>query len=250
MGVSNPATWGPVAIHCSFDPPRPVIFKKWGEVFYGPTYAPHDRTEEADARLYRSAENPHPFSITFAFSQGAAKLSVHPHLGAVHPKLLETTARQALPAAVMADRQFCGMMHARMLKWADHYADAVVRFVIFHLLSEYKQCKNIAKEKLPGGNTDPDYCKTGFEVGCMSRLLFFNKFFIVGENTMERGYDSEKLWHALLSDALPIYFGSPSIHDFANPERFVTCTITQEQRAELRTFFQQTSRSKGRKFIF
>ena len=183
VGVSNPATWGPVAIHCSFDPPRPVIFKKWGEVFYGPTYAPHDRTEEADARLteeadarlYRSAENPHPFSITFAFSQGAAKLSVHPHLGAVHPKLLETTARQALPAAVMADRQFCGMMHARMLKWADHYADAVVRFVIFHLLSEYKQCKNIAKEKLPGGNTDPDYCKTGFEVGCMSRLLFFKQ---------------------------------------------------------------------------
>ena len=181
--------------------------------------------------MYRSGENAGQATVNFNYVEGFAHLfGIDHQWGARYPKLFEATPRRELPAAATADRPFCAMMHRTLLRRSMYYIDAVIRFSIFELLSEYKQCKHLAKDQQPD---EVSLCADGLEVDCPSRY----KFFIAAENTMESSYVTEKLWHALLSDAVPIYFGAPSIHHFANPEAFVNCAVPPEALADLRTFY-------------
>ena len=66
------------------------------------------------------------------------------------------------------------------------------------------------------------------------------KFAIAMENKGERGYISEKIFSALLGDTVPVYFGSPDVTDFINPERIVLCTVPYAKLRLLR------ARKKGK----
>ena len=54
-------------------------------------------------------------------------------------------------------------------------------------------------------------------------LEIFNqyKFIICFENSYAPGYITEKIFNCILADTVPIYSGSPIIHDFINPECFI-----------------------------
>ena len=47
------------------------------------------------------------------------------------------------------------------------------------------------------------------------------KFVFAFENSLSLHYASEKLWHALKADTVPIYWGNPQIANYFNPERFI-----------------------------
>jgi len=47
------------------------------------------------------------------------------------------------------------------------------------------------------------------------------KFIISMENSQEDTYITEKITHGLLVNTIPIYWGSPHIHDYFNSERFI-----------------------------
>ena len=54
-------------------------------------------------------------------------------------------------------------------------------------------------------------------------LKVFNqyRFIICFENSYNPGYITEKIFNCMLADTIPIYSGSPIIHDFINPDCFV-----------------------------
>ena len=54
-------------------------------------------------------------------------------------------------------------------------------------------------------------------------LNIFNqyRFIICFENSYNSGYITEKIFNCLLADTVPIYSGSPIIHDFINPDCFI-----------------------------
>lgn len=54
-------------------------------------------------------------------------------------------------------------------------------------------------------------------------LKIFNqyRFIICFENSYNPGYITEKIFNCLLADTIPIYSGSPIIHDFINPDCFI-----------------------------
>jgi len=49
------------------------------------------------------------------------------------------------------------------------------------------------------------------------------KFTIAFENQSSPNYVTEKIYHALLVNSIPIYWGSPKIAEFFNPEAFINC---------------------------
>ncbi len=48
-----------------------------------------------------------------------------------------------------------------------------------------------------------------------------HKFVFAFENEKEKGYCTEKITDALLSDSIPIYFGDPTVNGVFNPKRFL-----------------------------
>jgi len=54
-------------------------------------------------------------------------------------------------------------------------------------------------------------------------LQIFNqyKFIICFENSYTPGYITEKIFNCLFADTIPIYSGSPIIHNFINPDSFI-----------------------------
>jgi len=68
-------------------------------------------------------------------------------------------------------------------------------------------------------------------------LEIFNqyRFIICFENSYNSGYITEKIFNCLLADTVPIYSGSPIIHDFINPE----CFINIGENDDLDTAVQQ-----------
>ena len=57
--------------------------------------------------------------------------------------------------------------------------------------------------------------------------IFFNnflkqfKFILAFENSIDETYITEKIFHGLLADIIPIYYGTKNIRDYINKERFI-----------------------------
>ena len=91
------------------------------------------------------------------------------------------------------------------------------------LLSQYKRidCAGVSLN-----NTDKlKVIDESIENSWAAKLQFMRdyKFTIAFENQSIEGYITEKIWHAYLSGTIPIYWGSPNIVKFFNPESFVNC---------------------------
>jgi hypothetical protein len=84
---------------------------------------------------------------------------------------------------------------------------------IFDLLSEYKQVNSGGKWRNNVGGRVPD--KQAFQEK--------HKFVIAFENCSHPGYLTEKFADAAAANAVPIYWGDPSIGTLFNPKAFVNC---------------------------
>lgn len=76
--------------------------------------------------------------------------------------------------------------------------------------------------------------RTGADWG-QDKLDFIGgyKFTIAFENSLCRGYTTEKLIHPLVAHSIPIYWGNPDVADKFNPEAFVNATGYEERLDEI-----------------
>lgn len=97
------------------------------------------------------------------------------------------------------------------------------RIRFFQALSRYKRVDSFGRvlnnmsDAVRGDRYATDWQDT--KLRWMSRY----KFAIVFENESYPGYVTEKLAHAMLSNCIPIYWGSPLIHRDFNARSFINC---------------------------
>jgi alpha(1,3/1,4) fucosyltransferase len=128
------------------------------------------------------------------------------------------TTKLGLPSILAIDRNstfkrdsFCSFISAN--------PSSLDRNEAFHFLSQYKRVDsggplfNNIGHTLPRG-ADAQIHKLKF---MMSR-----KFNLCYENSSYPGYVTEKLFHALYSGSVPIYWGSPTVELDFNPKAFVS----------------------------
>ena len=98
-----------------------------------------------------------------------------------------------------------------------------VREYFCRLLSQYKRV-DCAGRSL--NNTDKlKIMKESISNPRNAKINFMRdyKFSIAFENRSEEGYLTEKICHAYLAGSIPIYWGSPNIAKFFNPQSFINC---------------------------
>ena len=120
------------------------------------------------------------------------------------------------------------------------------RIKFFKLLSQYKKVdsygrvlNNMPKHPGAGDPSDPDWMNAKLS------LMKPYKFAIAFENVSYPGYVTEKIFHAFLTDTIPIYWGNPLIqidfnskavincHDYSSMEEVVQRVVEIDQDDEL-----------------
>ena len=90
---------------------------------------------------------------------------------------------------------------------------------ILNAIQKYKKvdCAGNLRNNMPNG------AKVKGRGDQKEKVLFLSdyKFTIAAENKKRNGYTTEKLFHALVSGGIPIYWGSESVNKDFNPERFI-----------------------------
>ena len=90
---------------------------------------------------------------------------------------------------------------------------------ILNAIQKYKKvdCAGNLRNNMPNG------AKVKGRGDQKEKVLFLSdyKFTIAAENKKRNGYTTEKLFHALVSGGVPIYWGSESVNKDFNPERFI-----------------------------
>lgn len=125
------------------------------------------------------------------------------------------------PAEILKSKtMFCAFIHGHNVSLRNRF---------FSELSKYKRVNAPGKS----GNNMVDlttWCKNnGF--GRLKKyeekrvFLKNHKFVIAFENSKGLGYTTEKIYHAMLADAIPIYWGNPLVnHDF-NSKSFINANV-------------------------
>jgi hypothetical protein len=102
------------------------------------------------------------------------------------------------------NRQFCSYLSSNHSQFANR--NELVTFI-----SQYKQVSS-------GGKINNNI---GYKV--IDKLKFISnfKFNIAAENSIYKGYTTEKIYEAFLAKTIPIYSGNPEIHRDFNPKSFI-----------------------------
>lgn len=91
------------------------------------------------------------------------------------------------------------------------------RSIFFEKLNAYKrvECPGTFLNNMPNGETVnwKDDSKANFQRR--------SKFTVCFESTSHYGFITEKITDAFFSDTIPVYYGSPNITEFFNPEAFI-----------------------------
>lgn len=122
---------------------------------------------------------------------------------------------------------FCNFIYSRTND-DERFPDTIERESFCKLLSQYKKV-DCAGHSL--NNTDRLYNMETRATGNyhaddeLAKIIFMQdyKFSISFENQSTMGYVTEKIYHAFLAKTIPIYWGSPNIAEFFNPESFINC---------------------------
>lgn len=132
-----------------------------------------------------------------------------------------------IPGSVLQARKtpktaFCNFIYSNEANYK-RFPGVAERRDFCKLLSQYKRvdCAGVSLN-----NTDKlRVIEENFNDYCPAKLQFMRdyKFTIAFENRSVEGYITEKIWHAYLTGTIPIYWGSPNIAKFFNPESFVNC---------------------------
>ena len=176
-------------------------------------------------RIFYTAENVRPdmSACDWAFSFDYDEELQHPRhlrlpnykrLGA-GPNLIKDATRAE---AVLAGKsRFCNFVY---------YTDPPERTAFFDKLSKYKRVDAPGRSRhnmAPIGGF-PDPAASRFAAGYQRHKVEFQrdyKFTIAFENAAWPGYTTEKLYHAMLADTVPIYWGNPLVSRDFNPRSFL-----------------------------
>ncbi len=117
---------------------------------------------------------------------------------------------------ILADKQkFCAFV----------YQNSGVEFrnSFFKQLSKYKQVDSpgAAFNNMP--SIDPPGTREQYYISYDTKVTFLRKykFTIAFANECSTGYTSEKIYHAMLANSIPIYWGNPEVHRDFNTKSFV-----------------------------
>ena len=113
--------------------------------------------------------------------------------------------------------KFCNFIFSNEVKSRNNF---------FSKLSKYKKidspgkCMNNMPSLEKEGREDASY-----KEWVKTKLNFMKnyKFTLAFENRIIPGYTDEKIYHAMLSGSIPIYFGNKFIHKDFNPKSFINC---------------------------
>jgi hypothetical protein len=189
---------------------------------------PGDLPEGRAVRIFYTAENVRPDfgACDWAFSFDYDEELRHPRhlrlpnyvrLGAGRDLLKDPGRADAI---LHSKTRFCNFVY---------YADTPVRARFFELLSQYKpvdapgRCGN----NMPpiGGHLSAEASR--FARGYQGQKVDFQrsyKFSIAFENAAHPGYTTEKIYHAMLAETLPIYWGNPLVHRDFNTRSFLNAS--------------------------
>ena len=119
----------------------------------------------------------------------------------------------------LVNRRFCNFIYSNF----NMGEGAIIRQEFFKKLSEYKHidapgkvCHNMDAEELSERYAN-DWTS--------SKIKFLEKykFTIAFENTRSNGYVTEKFFHPLKANSIPIYLGAPDIAKDFNSKAFINC---------------------------
>ncbi len=117
-------------------------------------------------------------------------------------------------------RQFCCYIQRR------HTPE---RKIFLDTLSRYKKvdCYGAAGYNNPNIAKDPHKTlingKRGHRYGDNDRIYQHYKFVIAFENSIADGYITEKIIIPMSANAIPLYWGTPSVNKYFNPDSFLSC---------------------------
>ena len=123
------------------------------------------------------------------------------------------------PEKILASKtKFCAFVYAHNI---------TIRNQMFDVLNKYKRvdspgnCRNNAKPI--GGYKDPHSSRHSSPNFFQEKIDYLKpyKFVISFENSAYPGYTTEKIYHAMLANAIPIYWGNPEVCRDFNGDSFV-----------------------------
>lgn len=101
-----------------------------------------------------------------------------------------------------------------------------MRNKVFNLLSKYKRVDSpgVAFNNMPSFDRDPNpFSSKNYLTKYDDKVKFLRnyKFTIAFANESSAGYTSEKIYHAMLANSIPLYWGNPHIHRDFNTKSFL-----------------------------
>ena len=99
-----------------------------------------------------------------------------------------------------------------------------LRNELFKKLSQYKRVDSAGKilNNMNGFVVSRDY-------NIYIEFISHYKFMITFENSQAEGYTTEKIYHAMLANTIPIYWGNPLVHYEFNEKSFINCHRFENQ---------------------
>lgn len=158
-------------------------------------------------RIFYTSENVRPdfWECDFAFSFDYGNTSKHFRLPlyVLYDDVSKLTYPKDIDSIVASKRKFCNFLYSN--------SAAKERVTFFEKLSRYKTIDS-------GGRVMNNL---GYEVN--DKLLFIRdyKFTIAFENASYSGYTTEKIFHPMLVNSIPIYWGNPLVGNDFNHKSFV-----------------------------
>jgi hypothetical protein len=127
-------------------------------------------------------------------------------------------------------KKFCAFVYGKKVTYRNKFFDILNSYK--HVDSPGVQCNNMSP--LGGYKTPKEsrYSSKGFNVDLLPFLNDY-KFVIAIENSMLWGYVTEKIYHAMLCNSVPIYLGNDMIHTDFNVNSFINIRGFFSNRAEL-----------------
>lgn len=115
------------------------------------------------------------------------------------------------PADILQEKEY----FANLI--TSHDSEYNFRSIFFEKLNAYKRVES------PGTylNNMPDGRTVNWKDDSKANFQRRSKFTICFESTSHYGFITEKITDAFFSDTIPIYFGSPNITEFFNPDAFI-----------------------------
>ncbi len=115
--------------------------------------------------------------------------------------------------------KFCNFIYAQDIQYRNKF---------FEKLNEYKKIDSSGRcmnNMSPVGNHKDARQSRKQGNWAEEKVEFMKpyKFTIAFENTSNLGYTTEKIYHAMLTNSIPIYFGNPLVLRDFNPKSFINC---------------------------